>query len=63
MWVTIVVVLVLLALLAYSVVVIGSEGLPITYALGGLLGIYGGTNELIKARDKRNNDRNGGDQP
>lgn len=60
-WVTITVVLVLLALLAYSVIVLGPEGLPLTYFLGGLLGVYGGANELLKARDRqRNSNGNGG---
>lgn len=58
MWVNITVVLVVLTLLAYSIIFIGPEGLPLTYFLGGLLGVYGGANELLKARDRqRSNDR------
>lgn len=56
-WVTVVVVLVLLGLLVYSVVWLGPDGLPVTYFIGGLLGVYGGANELMRARDRQ---RNGG---
>lgn len=51
MWVTVVVVLVLTTLLAYNIIVIGPEGLPTSYLLGGLLGAYAGVDQLLKRRD------------
>jgi uncharacterized membrane protein len=49
-WLTIVVVLTLLALLAYNVVIVGPEGLPTSYVLGGLLGAYAGFDQYLKNR-------------
>lgn len=51
-WVTIVVVLSLTALLAYNIVVIGPEGLPTSYVVGGLLGAYAGLDQYLKARGR-----------
>jgi len=50
-WVTITVVLVLTGLLAYNIIVVGPEGLPTSYVLGGLLGAYAGVDQLLKRRD------------
>jgi hypothetical protein len=55
-WVTITVVLGVLALLAYNVIVVGPEGYPVSVMLGGVLSLYGGANELVKRAR-----RNGGD--
>lgn len=49
-WVTIIVVLVLLALLGYNIVIVGPEGLATSYVLGGLLGAYAGVDQLLKKR-------------
>lgn len=49
-WVTVTVVLVLTALLAYNIVIVGPEGLPTSYVLGGLLGAYAGVDQLLKRR-------------
>lgn len=49
-WLTIIVVLVLLALLAWNIVRVGPEGLGTTYVLGGLLGAYAGVDQLLKRR-------------
>lgn len=50
-WLTVVVVLTLTALLAYNIIVVGPEGLPTSYILGGLLGAYAGIDQLLKRRD------------
>lgn len=47
-WVTVTVVLVLTGLLAYNIVIVGPEGLPTSYVLGGLLGAYAGVDRLLK---------------
>jgi hypothetical protein len=49
--VTIIVVLTLTALLAWNVIVVGPDGLPTSYVLGGLLGAYAGVDQLLKRRD------------
>lgn len=59
-WVTVTVVLVLTALLAYNIVVVGPEGLPTSYVLGGLLGAYAGVDQLLKRRDGGGGDDDGG---
>lgn len=48
--VTVIVVLTLTALLGYNIVVVGPEGLPNSYILGGLLGAYAGVDQLLKRR-------------
>lgn len=53
-WVTIVVVLSLTALLAWNIIVVGPEGLPASYIVGGLLGAYAGVDQLLKRRDGGN---------
>ena len=50
MWVTIIVVLTLLGLLAYNVLIVGPDGLATSYVLGGLLGAYAGVDQLLKRR-------------
>lgn len=50
MWVTVTVVLGDFALLAYNVVVNGSDGYPTTMALAGILGLYAGVRELANRR-------------
>lgn len=50
-WVTVTVVLTLTGLLAYNIIVVGPEGLPTSYVLGGLLGAYAGVDQLLKRRD------------
>lgn len=59
-WVTVTVVLVLTALLAYNIVVVGPEGLPTSYVLGGLLGAYAGVDQLLKRRGDGGGDDDGG---
>lgn len=49
-WVTITVVLVLTALLAYNIIVVGPKGYPTSVILGGLLGTYAGVEQLLKRR-------------
>lgn len=49
-WVTVTVILVLLALLAYNVVIVGPEGYPTSMLLGGLLGAYAGIDQLLRRR-------------
>jgi hypothetical protein len=49
-WVTIVVVLTLTGLLAWNIIVVGPDGLPTSYVLGGLLGAYAGVDQLLKRR-------------
>jgi hypothetical protein len=49
-WVTVIVVLTLLGLLAYNIVSSGPEGLATSYILGGLLAAYTGVDQLIKRR-------------
>lgn len=56
LWVTITVVLVLLGLLTYNIIVVGPEGLPTSYILGGLLGAYAGVDQLLKRRDNGDRD-------
>lgn len=56
-WVTVTVILVLLALLAYNVVIVGPEGYPTSMLLGGLLGAYAGIDQLLRRR------RDDGDGP
>lgn len=58
-WLTIVVVLVLLALLTYNIIIVGPDGLGTTYVLGGLLGAYAGIDQLLKRRDGGGNGSNG----
>lgn len=55
-WLTTTVVLVVLALLAYSVVRFGVEGYPLTMFLGGLLGAYAGLDRAIKRRQGDDDD-------
>lgn len=50
LWVTILVVLTLLALLVYNVVVYGPEGYPTTVILGGALGGYAGLQEYLRKK-------------
>lgn len=50
-WLTIIVVLVLLGLLAWNIIFVGPEGLGTTYMLGGLLGAYAGVDQLLKRKD------------
>lgn len=50
-WLSILVVLVLLALLAFCILVMRSEGVAYSYVLGGLLGAYAGVDQLLKRRD------------
>lgn len=50
-WVTTVVVLTLLGLLIYNITVVGLEGLPTSYILGGLLAAYTGVDQIIKRRN------------
>lgn len=59
-WVTVTVVLVLLGLLAYSVIVIGPTGLPLSYALIGALGVYSGVDQLLKKKQDDNDKGSGG---
>lgn len=54
--VTVIVVLVLTALLAYNIVVVGPEGLPNSYVIGGLLGAYAGVDQLVKRRNSGGTD-------
>ncbi len=54
LWLTSTVVLVLLGLLSYNIVVVGPEGLPTSYILGGLLGAYAGVDQLLKRRSENN---------
>lgn len=57
MWVTVTVVLTLLGLLVYNIVVVGPEGLPASYLIGGLLGAYAGVDQLLKRKaDDRDDD-------
>lgn len=56
-WLTTVVVLTLTGLFAYNIVLNGSDGLPTSYVIAGLLGAYTGVERIIKNRD-----RNGGGQ-
>lgn len=49
-WVTIVVVLTLTGLLAWNIIIVGPDGLPTSYVLGGLLGAYAGVDQLLKRR-------------
>jgi hypothetical protein len=51
MWVTITVVLTVLALLAWNVTTAGAEGYPTTVILGGVLGAYAGIRELLNRRN------------
>ncbi|UQS95181.1 hypothetical protein Pam4_38 [Pseudanabaena phage Pam4] len=48
--VTVIVVLALTGLLGYNIVIVGPEGLPNSYILGGLLGAYAGVDQLLKRR-------------
>lgn len=57
-WLTITVVLVILGLLVFNIGKYGPDGFATTSILGGLLGAYGGVNELIKSR-RRNDDEKG----
>lgn len=50
-WVTITVILALLAMLAYNMIVYGPEGYPLSVILGGLLGAYAGLRELLNRRN------------
>lgn len=52
LWTTITVVLSLTGLLAYNIIVVGPEGLPTSYVLGGLLGAYAGVDQLLRRRDE-----------
>lgn len=49
-WVSITVLLTVTALLVYSVVVYGVDGYPLSVMLGGIVGLYGGLNELVKRK-------------
>lgn len=56
-WVSSVVILGSLAGLLYNVLVIGPQGLPASYILGGLVAAYGGgTTWLQRKKDERNGD-------
>jgi hypothetical protein len=52
LWTTITVVLTLTGLLAYNIIVVGPEGLPTSYVLGGLLGAYAGVDQLLRRREE-----------
>lgn len=49
-WLTATVVLTVLAMMVYTIVVVGPPGYPITMMLGGLLGAYSGVDQLLKLR-------------
>jgi hypothetical protein len=49
--VTVTVVLFLTGLLGYNIVVVGPDGYPTSVILGGLLGAYGGVNQLLARRN------------
>lgn len=49
-WLTVTVVLTVLALMVYTIVVVGPPGYPISMMLGGLLGAYSGVDQLMKLR-------------
>lgn len=49
-WISAVVVLVLIALLAYNVVIVGPDGYPTSVIIGGLLGAYAGFDQLLRKR-------------
>lgn len=51
MWLKSVATLVLLGLLGYNIVVVGADGLPNSYVLGGLLGALFGVDQLVKGRN------------
>lgn len=56
-WVTIIVVLGLLLLLGWNIIVVGPEGIPNSYIIGGLLGAYTGVNEWLKHRRGSSDDQ------
>lgn len=58
-WLSILVVLVLLALLAFCILVMRGEGVAYSYVLGGLLGAYAGVDQLLKRRDGGNGEGGG----
>lgn len=60
MWLTVTVVLTLLGLLVWNVIVVGPEGLPTSYILGGLLGAYAGLDQLLRRGGGRG-DRDAGE--
>lgn len=47
-WLTATVILVDLGLMSFNVIVFGPEGYATTVILGGILGVYGGVNELVR---------------
>lgn len=47
-WVTIVVVLTMTGLFAWNIIVNGSDGLANSYIIAGLLGLYSGTDQLLR---------------
>lgn len=51
LWLTATVVLALVGTLAYNVIVVGPEGIPNSYVLGGLLGAYLTGDRLLRNRD------------
>lgn len=61
-WLTAFVVVSLVLLLGYNIVVVGPQGLPTSYILGGLLGAYAGVDQLLKRRNDSsgNGTSNGG---
>lgn len=50
LWVTITVILTLLALFTFNLLVYGPDGYPTSVILGGLLGAYAGFRELLNRR-------------
>lgn len=59
-WVTVVIALTLTGLLAYNIIVVGPEGLPTSYILGGLLAGYAGVDQLLKKRGGNDPPNSGG---
>lgn len=62
-WTNILVVVSMVALLTWSVVVLGAEGVGYAYVLGGVLGAYAGVDQLLRRRDKDGDGGDGGGPP
>lgn len=56
-WVSSIVILGSLGLLAWNVIVVGPEGLPNSYILGGLVAAYGGVDRILRRK------KEDGDEP
>ena len=60
-WVTVVVILGMLALFGFMVIKYGPASVGVLYVIGGVMGVYGGVDHILRRKSGGSSD--GGDSP